>query len=318
MMKYEKNPIDTTEQVLKLKGRGLIIKDELLADQYLHNISYYRLRAYTYPFQMNEEGKEHLFLQEDISFEDVSELYCFDRALRTLLFNAIEKIEVAIRTRIALTYSVDTGDGFWFLDHRLYFLHEKFIDLTRNEVVDGSLHIGELMKEVKRSNEEFIAHYFDKYGEPAFPPSWMTLEVVSMGTLSKLFSALDKNNPSSKTIAKDLGLYKVEILKNWLHALSSLRNTCAHHSRLWNRRFTIGLQFPYRTTKPFLSKEEAAGIRDNKLFGYLSVILYLLQFISPDSSFKTSLLELLNKRPKLVKLKDMGFPEDWHDYTLWK
>lgn len=318
MMKYEKNPIDTIEQVLKLKGRGLIIKDESLAEQYLHNISYYRLRAYTYPFQMNEEGKEHLFLQEDISFEDVSELYCFDRALRTLLFNAIEKIEVAIRTRIALTYSVDTGDGFWFLDHRLYFLHEKFIDLTRNEVVDGSLHIGELMKEVKRSNEEFIAHYFDKYGEPAFPPSWMTLEVVSMGTLSKLFSALDKNNPSSETIAKDLGLYKVEILKNWLHALSSLRNTCAHHSRLWNRRFTIGLQFPYRTTKPFLSKKEVAGIRDNKLFGYLSVILYLLQFISPDSSFKTSLLELLNKRPKLVKLKDMGFPEDWHDYTLWK
>ena len=223
-----------------------------------------------------------------------------------------------MRTRIALTYSVDTGDGFWFLNHRLYFLHEKFINLTRNEIIDGSLYIGYLMKEVKRSNEEFINHYFGKYGEPAFPPSWMTLEVVSMGTLSKLFSALDRNNSSSRTIAKDLGLYKVEILKNWLHALSSLRNTCADHSRLWNRRFTIGLQFPYRTTKPFLSKEEVAEIRDNKLFGYLSVILYLIQFISPNSSFKTSLLELLNKKPKLVKLKDMGFPEDWYNYTLRK
>ena len=317
-MKYEKHPIDTREQVLRLKERGLIIQDELLAEQYLHNISYYRLRAYTYPFQMNEEGKEHIFTQDNISFDDIIELYCFDRRLRTLLFNVIEKIEVAMRTRIALTYSVDTGDGFWFLNHRLYFLHEKFINLTRNEIIDGSLYIGDLMKEVKRSNEEFINHYFGKYSEPAFPPSWMTLEVVSMGTLSKLFSALDRNNSSSRTIAKDLGLYKVEILKNWLHALSSLRNTCAHHSRLWNRRFTIGLQFPYRTTKPFLSKEEVAEIRDNKLFGYLSVILYLIQFISPNSSFKTSLLELLNKRPKLVKLKDMGFPEDWYNYTLWK
>ena len=182
-------------------------------------------------------------------------------------------------------------------------MRQDVLGITRKQYKD-------LMKEVKRSNEEFINHYFGTYGEPAFPPSWMTLEVVSMGTLSKLFSALDSNNSSSRTIAKDLGLYKVEILKNWLHALSSLRNTCAHHSRLWNRRFTIGLQFPYRTTKPFLSKEEVAKIKDNKLFGYLSVILYLIQFISLNSSFKTSLLELLNKKPKLVKLKDMGFPED--------
>jgi len=112
------------------------------------------------------------------------------------------------------------------------------------------------MKEVKRSNEEFINHYFGKYGEPAFPPSWMTLEVVSMGTLSKLFSALDRINSSSRTIAKDLGLYKVEILKNWLHALSSLRNTCAHHSRLWNRRFTIVYNSPTELQNPFYLKKK--------------------------------------------------------------
>ncbi len=223
-----------------------------------------------------------------------------------------------MRTRIALTYSVDTGDGFWFLNDRMYFLHEKFLALTRNEVIEGRRYIGELMKEIERSNEEFIACYYDKYCAPAFPPSWMTLEVVSMGTLSKLFSALDKNVPSCKSIVKDLGLYKFEILRNWLHALSSLRNICAHHGRLWNRRFTIELEFPNRTEKPFLSREEIAGIRKNKLFGYLSVMLYLLQFISPESSFKANLLELLNSRPKLVKLKEMGFPEQWQNYTLWK
>ena len=81
MMKYEKHPIDTREQVLRLEERGLIIKDELLAEQFLHNISYYRLRAYTYPFQMNEEGKEHIFVQDNISFDDIIELYCFDRRL---------------------------------------------------------------------------------------------------------------------------------------------------------------------------------------------------------------------------------------------
>ena len=115
-----------------------------------------------------------------------------------------------------------------------------------------------------------------------------------------------------------MGLYNVDILKNWMHGLSSLRNTCAHHSRVWNRRFTIGLKFPYRTSHPFLSKQEVATIRDNKLFAYLSVILYLQQIISPDSSFRKKLLNLLDESPKLVVLKDMGFPENWREYTLWK
>lgn len=194
-MKYDKKPIDTAEQVHRLEQRGLLIDDKKLAEQYLHNISYYRLRAYTYPFQNNEEGCEHIFLRDDISFEDIIDLYCFDRRLRSLLFNAIEKIEVALRTRIALIYSTNEGDGFWFLNHRLYYLHDKFLTLTRNEEIDGKLIVGDLMKEVNRSNEEFIAHYKKKYGDPPFPPAWMTLEVVSMGTLSKLFSALDKNNP---------------------------------------------------------------------------------------------------------------------------
>lgn len=94
---------------------------------------------------------------------------------------------MALRTRIALTYSVDENDAFWFLNHKLYFQHDKFIALTRNEIIDDKPVVGDLMKEVKRSNEEFIAHYYQKYSEPAFPPAWMTLEVVSMGTLSKLF-----------------------------------------------------------------------------------------------------------------------------------
>lgn len=173
------------------------------------------------------------------------------------------------------------------------------------------------MKEIQRSNEDFIIHY-NKYGDPEFPPAWMTLEVVSMGTLSKLFYALSDTNPSSIAITKGFGLKKVYILKNWMHALSTFRNICAHHSRVWNRRFTISLKLPYNTDAPFLSKEEAKKIRNNKLFSYLSIILYLLQIISPDSSFKDNLLSLVKNRPKLVELKDMGFPNQWQDFTLWE
>ncbi len=189
-MKYEKKPLTLREQVNKLKNRGLKINDDELSIAYLKNINYYRLRAYTYPFQDNTPNSEHHFLRDDISFQDVIDLYRFDRRLRSLLFNAIEKIEVALRTRIALTYSNDKQDPFWFLNHRLYHNHKLFMELTRNEVIDGKKVLGNLMTEIERSNEDFITHYKNKYNDPEFPPSWMTLEVVSMGTLSKLFLLL--------------------------------------------------------------------------------------------------------------------------------
>ena len=54
---YEKSPISIKNQVQKLKSRGLVIDDEDSAEQYLSNISYYRLRAYTYPFQNNNDSE---------------------------------------------------------------------------------------------------------------------------------------------------------------------------------------------------------------------------------------------------------------------
>ena len=96
---YTKKPLTLAEQVERLKQRGLVFDDESEASAYLFNISYYRLRAYTYPFQENSEDSKHNFTRKDIHFKDVIDLYCFDRRLRSLIFNAIEKIEVAVRTK---------------------------------------------------------------------------------------------------------------------------------------------------------------------------------------------------------------------------
>ena len=97
---YTKKPLTLAEQVARLKQRGLVFDDESEATAYLFNISYYRLRAYTYPFQENGEDSEHTFTRKDIHFKDIIDLYCFDRRLRSLIFNTIEKIEVAVRTKL--------------------------------------------------------------------------------------------------------------------------------------------------------------------------------------------------------------------------
>src|SRR5690606_11449844 len=123
-MKYNKPPVSVSDQIAKLKQRGLQIKDDALASRYLSNISYYRLRAYTYPYQDNNDPT-HPFLGQ-VSFEDIMELYTFDRKLRLLIFDAVEKIEVALRTQIIHQWSLQYGSH-WHLDQSLYKDRTKFI-----------------------------------------------------------------------------------------------------------------------------------------------------------------------------------------------
>lgn len=111
-MNYSKKPLSIEEQIIKLEKRGLIISDKTIAAQYLQNISYYRLRAFTFPFQNNQDIEaDHLFLRDDIDFNDIVDLYVFDRRLRNLVFNELEKIEVAVRTQLSNAPVLDVIRG---------------------------------------------------------------------------------------------------------------------------------------------------------------------------------------------------------------
>ncbi len=303
-IEYHKQPLTLDQQVQKLKERGLGFDDESVAMAYLFNISYYRLRAYTYPFQDNSEGSDHCFLHKNLLFKDFIDLYCFDRRLRSLIFNAIEKIEVAVRAKIVQVYAESTHDSHWYDDDSLY----------RYPIDDLLDHID---ADVKRSNEDFIKHYKTKYHRPPMPPSWMALEVVSFATLSRLFQVL-KSDKRKQYITRQFGLKKVDILENWLHAISNLRNCCAHHSRVWNRRFMVSVILPYNAIYPFMDKFTIRTIRTNKLFALLSCIAYILSIISPDSDFKGNLKELLLSDFRLLDLKDMGFPDNWQSLPVWR
>lgn len=301
---YTKKPLSLVKQVERLKQRGLIFDDENEAIVYLSNISYYRLRAYTFPFQENSEDSEHNFTRKDIHFKDIIDLYCFDRRLRSLIFNAIEKIEVAVRAKIVQIYAESTNDSHWYNNKNLY--RSQYDELTKH-----------IKDDVGRSNEDFIKHYNSKYASPLMPPSWMALEVVSFATLSRLFQSLILDD-RKESITQQFGLKKVKILENWLHSISNLRNCCAHHSRVWNRRFMVNVTLPYDTLYPFMDKTTIGQIHSNKLFAVLSCIAYVLDIISPGSDFKKNVKELLKSDCRLLDLKDMGFPRYWQSLPVWR
>lgn len=316
-MDYTKRPLTLQEQVDKLRNRGLLINDEPLAKGYLSNISYYRLRAYTYPFQDNDNPQaDHRFLRNDIRFLDIIDLYCFDRRLRSLMFNAIEKIEVAVRAKIIQAYAETTGDSHWFHNRDLY------TDLPRqdrkgNATTAYDILMRDIEDEVRRSNEDFIKHYHNKYDHPPMPPGWMTLEVLSLGTLSRLYQLL-KKSLTKKRIAKDFGLNNDRVFANWLHAIAVWRNCCAHHSRIWNRRSVVSIQMPTHADYPFLDFQTKQTLRPNKIFAVLCCIKYISNIISPGSNIKQNLLSIIGDGGNILNLHEMGFPKNWESLAVWK
>jgi abortive infection bacteriophage resistance protein len=298
-MNFSKPSISIPQQIILLKQRGLSFTDETRATHYLSNISYYRLRAYTYPFQDNN-NPQHLFTKP-VSFEQVMELYVFDRKLRLLVFDGLEKIEIALRTKIIYSYAVVYGSH-WHENISLYANHNRFIR-----------DINKLYEEIDRSNETFIKHYKQTYTQPPNPPAWMSLEVASMGLLSKLFENL-KMSAEKKLIAKEFGLAHPFILESWMHAFAQLRNICAHHGRLWNRRLTTTPKIPRNTLFDFLTN---TNIYQNKIYALLGCITYILHIISPGNTFNQRLKDLMTSCT-LVDEKEMGFPDNWENEKIWR
>jgi len=161
-----------------LKNRGLLFDNEQAAIEYLKVISYFRLANYWKP--MERDKVNHIF-KPNSKFENVVALYNFDKELRSLLFSAIQNIEIALRTKVIQIVSSQYG-AFWFADKSLF----SNISIFSNCLTS-------IKDELKRSKEDFLVEHFAKYDNPPYPPAWKTLEVSSFGTLSKLYCNLSDN-----------------------------------------------------------------------------------------------------------------------------
>ena len=209
------------EQIDLLKDRGMIIKDEEFARLHLSHISYYRLKGYWWDMQENKDL--HLFKKESV-FEDVISRYFFDKELRLILFDAIETIEIALRTKMIYHLSQTYG-GLFYTDKKLFVnqsLHQQ--------------HIEDLMSEFMRSGEIFIKDFKHKYGVwengkctslTQQPDAWVIFEVATFGTLSKIYKNISHQLPEKAKIANDFGLNIHTELSSWLEAISYLRKYCS-------------------------------------------------------------------------------------------
>jgi len=293
---YTKSPLGVQDQINLLKSRGLLIPDESRATRYLQNISYYRLSGYMYPFLV--DTRQHIY-KTGTTFEDVLNLYHFDRELRLLIFSAIEKIEIALRSQIINQFSVTSQDPFWYTKSAYFTDPVKYTDFLNG-----------LSVYIKRSNDTFIKHFYNTYSDP-WPPVWFIFEVLSIGQFSILYSITAKS-PARKAVADYFGV-KETVFSTWLHTLVYTRNICAHHSRLWNKDLRIPVKLPKKTTNKWLS---ASNLTDRKVYVVLAIICYLLDTITPHHNFRQKLKALITKSPN-TDIAAMGFPQTWYSDPFW-
>ena len=124
-----------------LKSKGLLFDDEQAAVECLKIISYFRLANYWKP--MESDKVNHVFKPKS-KFENVVVLYNFDKELRTIIFSAIQSIEIALRTKVIQVVSSNYG-AFWFANESLFSNTTIFSKCLSN-----------IEDELKRSKEDFL------------------------------------------------------------------------------------------------------------------------------------------------------------------
>ena len=295
-MEFGKPATTLDGQITLLRERGMRIDDAEHARHYLRHINYYRLTAYWLPFEADHGT--HRF-RSGTRFEHALNLYVFDRALRLHLLDAIERFEVSLRTQWAYHMAHAYGP-------------HAYLDPAHARRRDWhATNLASLEQEIARSDEVFIDHYRNTYTRPEQPPIWSVCEIMSLGLLSRWFTQLRPRDRSA--IARTYGLDQ-NVLQAFIRHIAYVRNVCAHHSRLWNRRLTVTMKRP-GTKPPGLATNFAAD-GERRLYNTLVMLVYLLDTVSPGHHWSEHLRRLVEGHD--IEVAHMGFPHDFQTRPIWR
>lgn len=283
---YAKPALSIPDILAHLVARGLAIPDRQKASSALERIGYFRLLIYMRPLQ---NGPNKLFVA-GTKFDDILELYEFDRELRLLCLDAIERIEVALRASIGNRTALAYGPHF-YLDSRHF---------------ESSGSHRDFLSKVISAKYLAINHYYTQYNDPSLPTIWSCLEAVTLGAMSKLYSSLHEKN--RKIIAKDFNQDEA-VLVSWLRSTNMIRNMCAHHNRLWNAQLVVDAPKQAKKIKHEMGSQSSFASR-------AAVLVALLKVIDPNSGWGPRLVALCRKYPN-VDTSKMGFRVGWQARDFW-
>lgn len=327
MVAYDKPWLSVTEQVERLTEHGLEIRDQARASRLLEAVGYYRLTGYLYLFRESEqyvddEGRTRIRVLSDFrpgtSLDQAEKIIEFDRQLRMLVLEGVERIEIAVRMRVG--YVLGRTSAFAYEDPSMF---TPAFTTGETDIGDPapSKHVQWLQRVHARqvgSDEQFVEHFRDKYDDRM--PVWALTEILELGHLSVLYRGL--NQKAAEEIATAFGVPTKKVMASWLAALNYVRNVAAHHARLFNRKLQNAPSRPKIGQIPVLDhlRDSEDSKRVYGTYNALAVIAYLLPRIDPETNWHTRLAALLHELPASdsLTIESLGAPEDWAMLDLWR
>ncbi len=275
------------------------MEDEAFTARILTTVGYYRLSAYLYPFR-NKNGSDDF--EPNTSMDKVWRYYRFDRRLRFLLIDAMERIEVALKAMIVSRFTLAYGafgytDTANFASHLKIQRHEEMLNVIRTEM--------------ERSKEEFVSHFKSKYDASEGLPLWMAMEIMTFGNMLTFFRLMKKQD--KQAIANHFGIPE-QVLETWLVSLNYIRNICAHHGRVWNRVLPVRPALPKKLQE---WNDPRFPVNPTRIYSILTIARFLLRVIVPQSHWVLRLKAHLDEFQDIPRLS-MGIPEGFENSALWR
>jgi abortive infection bacteriophage resistance protein len=337
MTSFTKPAVTVEQQLEILERRGLSVRQPARAKRFLEVVSFFRLSIYMRPFQI-PGNIDHLF-KANTEFKQIFALYGFDRELRLLVIDAIERVEVAVRATLnnhmSCKYQTDTlqSGSHWYLNNALFnqrYDHQRLINDLEGKQAKEALQLERDIQKINRSNatsqikrqriaqrtkENYLRFYQQNYQTPSLIPGWAMTEELTLGSLSHMYQGL-KKDADRKAIAKRFDVPH-EVLASWLHTLNFVRNCCAHHSRLWNRELAVQPKIPHGALWQLPERLAASQIQpQRRIYVVLLLLAHLMRQVSPDSQWHNKVNAFVLRNPN-IPLFPMGFPDDWQAHIFW-
>lgn len=289
------------QQLELLLNRGMLIQDNSRAMRKLSQVGYYRLSGFWYTSRIIRTNDDGLSYRSDdflngTSFEQAYDLYLFDKKLRLLMMDALERVEIHIRSIIA--HEVGRSDPLGYLNPA--FINKRFLIDSSPSTFDKWL--DKQTKKIRDSRDDCIVWHRRENKEIPF---WVAVETWDFGQMSKYYAML--NGGMQLKIIKRLGIDNKQMLSKWLQCLNLLRNRCAHHSRIWNRKHPV-VHIPQTDFFNALQINE----RDKeRLYSAICIIWYLVRMIGPSSQWIRQVAEHFDTKPHMpgCSFLSMGMPQ---------
>ena len=290
-----KSPKTYEELIFILKQRGLSFDgiSEEQAISLLKECLYYRFTAYRFPFVYQENHDQFL---PGAQFISIWQLYVFDRRLRLAVLDAIERLEISLRSRWAHVLALHHGA----LAYENKDIHaDKF----------HSLLLG-IHEAIVDSKEPCIDHFKKHKAPPQRIPIWSVCEILTQG---QLFSAINylKSENLRKQIFEGMGIDSKR-MSSFLNVVRHVRNICAHHGRLWNKKLFFEMKIPKEPQN--LSNSLIPG--EKSVYNVLTILVFLMRNIAPQSKWEIRIRDLIENTAPFIT-QGMGFPVDWRERPIW-